>query len=79
MKFVGHDMDNIRMEIMELDNHPYYCAVQYHPEYISRMVKNLSYHETVRSVNHHLDVERCRSQSSNESQDVSVGGSAGDN
>jgi len=36
MKFVGHDVDNVRMEIMELDNHPYYVAVQYHPEYISR-------------------------------------------
>ena len=32
MKFVGHDVDNVRMEIMELDNHPYYVAVQYHPE-----------------------------------------------
>ena len=35
MKFVGHDVGNVRMEIMELDNHPYYVAVQviqsYHP------------------------------------------------
>ena len=99
MKFVGHDTENVRMEIMELDNHPYYVAVQYHPEYISRplapsppyfglilasvgklssflshgcqsttpsqelseedsdeeissMVRNLSYHETVKSVSH---------------------------
>ena len=120
MKFVGHDVENVRMEIMELENHPYYVAVQYHPEYISRplapsppyfglilascgklpsflahgcqsttpsqelsepdsdeeissMVKNLSYHETVRSVNHHLDVERCGSQASNDSQDLSAG------
>ena len=36
MKFVGHDVENVRMEVMELDNHPYYVAVQYHPEYISR-------------------------------------------
>jgi len=36
MKFVGHDSENIRMEIMELSGHPYYVAVQYHPEYISR-------------------------------------------
>ena len=35
MKFVGHDVENVRMEIMELENHPYYVAVQYHPEYIS--------------------------------------------
>jgi len=36
MKVVGHDTENVRMEVMELDNHPYYVAVQYHPEYISR-------------------------------------------
>lgn len=24
------------MEILELENHPYYVAVQYHPEYLSR-------------------------------------------
>jgi len=36
MKFVGHDVDNVRMEVMELSNHPYYVAVQYHPEYLSR-------------------------------------------
>ena len=24
------------MEMVELANHPFYCAVQYHPEYISR-------------------------------------------
>jgi hypothetical protein len=36
MKFTGQSEDGNRMEIMELDNHPFYCAVQYHPEYISR-------------------------------------------
>jgi len=40
MKFVGRDTENVRMEIMELNGpggvHPYYAAVQYHPEYISR-------------------------------------------
>jgi hypothetical protein len=40
MKFVGRDTENVRMEIMELNGpggvHPYYVAVQYHPEYISR-------------------------------------------
>ncbi|CAF3647882.1 unnamed protein product [Rotaria socialis] len=39
MKFVGHSDDNQRMEILELDNHPYFVAVQYHPEYISRPLK----------------------------------------
>lgn len=27
------------MEIIELDNHPYYVATQYHPEYLSRPLK----------------------------------------
>ncbi|CAH1956093.1 unnamed protein product [Acanthoscelides obtectus] len=36
MKFVGVDVDQQRMEILELDNHPYYVAVQFHPEYLSR-------------------------------------------
>ena len=39
MKFVGHDSENTRMEIMELDNHQFYVAVQYHPEYISRPMR----------------------------------------
>ena len=39
MKFVGRSDDNERMEIVELDNHPYFVAVQYHPEYISRPLK----------------------------------------
>lgn len=36
MKFVGHDINKERMEIMELEGHPYYVATQYHPEYLSR-------------------------------------------
>jgi len=36
MKFVGHDVDHVRMEVMELSGHPFYCAVQFHPEYVSR-------------------------------------------
>jgi CTP synthase len=39
LKFVGRSDDNQRMEILELDNHPYFVAVQYHPEYISRPLK----------------------------------------
>lgn len=27
------------MEIAQLDNHPYYVAVQFHPEYLSRPLK----------------------------------------
>lgn len=36
LKFVGHDQTGERMEILELQGHPYFVAVQYHPEYISR-------------------------------------------
>lgn len=39
MRFVGHDKDKQRMEIIELDNHPYYVATQFHPEYLSRPLK----------------------------------------
>jgi CTP synthase len=55
MKFVGKSDDNERMEILELESkkfkyifndiiiifldHPYFVAVQYHPEYISRPLK----------------------------------------
>lgn len=39
LKFVGHDSDQQRMEIMELANHPYYVATQYHPEYLSRPLR----------------------------------------
>ncbi|XP_076034689.1 CTP synthase isoform X2 [Oratosquilla oratoria] len=39
MKFVGQDVEGERMEIMELDGHPYYVACQYHPEYITRPLK----------------------------------------
>ncbi|XP_070568114.1 CTP synthase 1-like [Ptychodera flava] len=39
MKFVGHDVEGERMEIMELNDHPYFVGVQYHPEYISRPMK----------------------------------------
>lgn len=39
MMFVGHDADATRMEIMELKGHPFYVAVQYHPEYLSRPLR----------------------------------------
>lgn len=34
--FVGEDEQGERMEILELQGHPYYVATQYHPEYKSR-------------------------------------------
>ena len=36
LKFVGRDTEGQRMEIMELDDHPYYFGTQYHPEFKSR-------------------------------------------
>lgn len=39
MSFVGTDVDKYRMEIMELADHPYFVATQYHPEYLSRPLK----------------------------------------
>ncbi|CAK9800822.1 CTP synthase [Anthophora quadrimaculata] len=39
LKFVGHDEENLRMEIAELEGHIYYIATQFHPEYLSRPLK----------------------------------------
>lgn len=39
LKFVGHDVEGNRMEVLELSDHPYFVAVQYHPEYLSRPLK----------------------------------------
>lgn len=36
MRFVGRDLEEKRMEILELDEHPYFVGVQFHPEYLSR-------------------------------------------
>lgn len=39
LKFVGHDSEKVRMEMFELEGHPYYVGVQFHPEYLSRPLK----------------------------------------
>jgi len=39
LHFVGQDEDGERMEVVELQNHPYYVAVQFHPEFLSRPLK----------------------------------------
>lgn len=39
MLFTGRSEDGNRMEVMELNNHPYFVGVQYHPEYLSRPTK----------------------------------------
>ncbi|XP_055949824.1 CTP synthase 1-like isoform X4 [Argiope bruennichi] len=39
LNFVAHDEKEERLEILELPDHPYFVAVQFHPEYISRPLK----------------------------------------
>ncbi|MEQ2197003.1 hypothetical protein XENOCAPTIV_020729, partial [Xenoophorus captivus] len=39
LRFVGQDVEGERMEIIELDDHPYFVGVQYHPEFTSRPIK----------------------------------------
>ena len=39
LHFVGRDDSGQRMEILELKDHPFYVCVQYHPEYLSRVLK----------------------------------------
>eukprot|EP01125_Pyxidicula_operculata_P008749 TRINITY_DN2908_c0_g1_i3.p2 TRINITY_DN2908_c0_g1~~TRINITY_DN2908_c0_g1_i3.p2 ORF type:complete len:270 (+),score=61.98 TRINITY_DN2908_c0_g1_i3:1007-1816(+) len=36
LKFVGQDESGVRQEILELDDHPFYLGVQYHPEMKTR-------------------------------------------
>ena len=38
LKFVGRDESGERCEIFELENHPYFVATQYHPEYMSKVL-----------------------------------------
>jgi CTP synthase len=38
-RFTGKDEEGIRMEIGELDEHPYFIATQFHPEFKSRPMK----------------------------------------
>lgn len=39
MNFVGKDDKGERMEIVELKDHPFFVGVQFHPEYLSRVLK----------------------------------------
>jgi len=36
LKFTGQDDRGVRMELCELEGHPYYVACQFHPEFTSR-------------------------------------------
>ncbi|CAI5772278.1 CTP synthase 2 isoform X1 [Podarcis muralis] len=39
LRFVGHDTEGKRMEVIELNDHPYFIGVQFHPEFSSRPMK----------------------------------------
>ena len=39
MDFVGRDDSGKRMEILELKDHPFFVGVQFHPEYLSRVLR----------------------------------------
>lgn len=39
LKFVGRDVHGERMEILELVDHPYFVATQFHPEFKSRIMR----------------------------------------
>ncbi|KAI9815491.1 MAG: CTP synthase ura7 [Pycnora praestabilis] len=39
LQFIGKDDKGERMEILELKNHPWYVGVQFHPEYLSRVLR----------------------------------------
>lgn len=38
LTFIGKDDTGVRMEVIELKDHPWFVGVQFHPEYISRVL-----------------------------------------
>ena len=38
LTFVGKDDDSVRMEVVEIKDHPWFVGVQFHPEYLSRVL-----------------------------------------
>lgn len=38
LPFIGKDVKGERMEIIELPDHPWFVGVQFHPEYLSRVL-----------------------------------------
>ena len=38
LTFIGKDETGVRMEIIELQDHPWFVGVQFHPEYLSRVL-----------------------------------------
>ncbi|KAK5114778.1 CTP synthase [Meristemomyces frigidus] len=39
LTFIGKDETGVRMEIIELKDHPWFVGVQFHPEYLSRVLR----------------------------------------
>ena len=39
LNFIGRDDSGKRMEILELKDHPFFVGVQFHPEYLSRVLR----------------------------------------
>jgi CTP synthase len=39
LQFIGKDEKGLRMEVFELQDHPWYVGVQFHPEYMSRVLQ----------------------------------------
>lgn len=39
LEFIGKDDKEVRMEILELRDHPWFVGVQFHPEYLSRVLR----------------------------------------
>lgn len=39
LSFIGKDDSGKRMEIMELKDHPWFVGVQFHPEYLGRVLE----------------------------------------
>lgn len=39
LNFIGRDDQGERMEVVELKDHPFFVGVQFHPEYLSRVLK----------------------------------------
>lgn len=38
LAFVGKDVKGVRVEIVEIRDHPWFVAVQFHPELLSRVL-----------------------------------------
>lgn len=49
LTFVGKDIKGERMEIIELRDHPWFVGVQFHPEYLSRVLSPSKVRSTLKT------------------------------